>query len=50
MAEPNERDEIEQAASPSEQEAEEQARLEALYLEQLRRRGCPGCGEGYDIF
>ncbi len=50
MAEPNERDEAEQATSPSEQEAEEQARLEALYLEQLRRRSCPGCGEGYDIF
>jgi len=50
MAEPDERDEAEQVASTSEQEAEEQAKLEALYLEQLRRRSCPSCGEGYDIF
>ncbi len=38
MPEPNKQDEIEQPPSSSEQETEEQARLEALYLEQLRRR------------
>jgi len=37
-------------STPREEKERQEEIDRRLYIEQIRRRSCPGCGEGFEIF